>query len=444
MKLAILGGGGFRVPLIHRALLNDRGEPRITDVVLYDIDVGRLHAIAAVLAQQASTTPSDEPWAPRVQITTSLENALAGADFVFSAIRVGGLAGRSRDEHTALDAGVLGQETTGAGGLAYGWRTVPIARWIAQTVARLAPRAQMINFTNPAGMITEAMRDVLGNRVVGVCDSPIGLARRAARALGIDPSLVRPGYAGLNHLGWLRRLCYQGEDVLPQLLANRTALSQIEEVRLLGPDWVQSLGCLPNEYLYYFYFTRDAIASIRAAGRTRGDFLLEQQASFYRAVTNDPGRALAQWNQARQRREETYLAEVRDSRDSRQEADTAGGGYERVALDYMSAAMRGETTVMILNVGNGSALPGLPDDAVVEVPCHVDRNGARPLAADPLDGHQLGLAQQIKAAERLTIRAARDQNPQLMITAFALHPLVDSVSVARDLARSYQITDKLP
>lgn len=439
MKLTILGGGGFRVPLIHRALLADHGSPRIDEICLHDVEPARLDAIQTVLSQQVTTTGCDSCAAPSVEITTSLEEAVRGADFVFSAIRVGGLEGRSHDEHVGLDAGVLGQETTGPGGLAYGWRTVPVAWEIAETIARRAPGAHVINFTNPAGMITEAMQSVLGDRVIGICDSPIGLARRAARSLGLDPEWVWPDYAGLNHLGWLRRLIYQGEDVLPQLLADPSALNQIEEVRLLGPQWVQALGSLPNEYLYYYYFTRDAIRSSRAQSRTRGDVLLQQQASFYSDVTHNPEQALRRWHTARQQREETYLAEVRDSGDERQQADIAGGGYEGVALDYITAVMRGEATAMILNTRNRTTLPGLPADAVVEVVCHVDHHGAKPLATDPLQGHQLGLVQQVKECEQLTIRAARDRDPDTMITALALHPLVDSVSVARELAHGYRI-----
>lgn len=441
MKLVILGGGGFRVPLIHHALLTDRGWPRIDQLVLHDVDSNRLQAINAVLSQQAAAVVgSDDPAPPTVRITTRLEEALDGADFVFSAIRVGGMAGRSQDEHVAGDAGVLGQETTGAAGLAYGWRTVPVALEIAEAIDRLAPQAHVLNFTNPAGMITEAMHTVLGDRVIGICDSPIGLARRAARALEIDPGLVHPDYAGLNHLGWLRRLLYCGVDILPQLLADRPALAEIEEVRLFGLDWVQTLGNLPNEYLYYYYFTRDAIRSIRTQDRTRGDLLLQQQTDFYTEAAREPDHALDRWSAARQQREESYLAEIRQAGDSRQSADIAGGGYEGVALRYMTAVMRDEVTTMILNICNRNTLRGLPTEAVVEIPCHVDHNGAWPLSADPLTGHQLGLAQQVKACEQLTIQAARDRDPKTMTTALALHPLVDSVSTARDLADRYAIT----
>ena len=152
MRLTILGGGGFRVPLVHGALLTDRGEGRVTEVVLHDLDDRRLYAVSRVLEEQAAGVPD----APRVTVTTDLDEALRGADFVFSAIRVGGLEGRAADERIALAEGVLGQETVGAGGIAYGLRTVPVADDIARRVARLAPDAWVINFTNPAGQIGRA------------------------------------------------------------------------------------------------------------------------------------------------------------------------------------------------------------------------------------------------------------------------------------------------
>ena len=436
MKLTILGGGGFRVPLVYGALLADRHERRVDQVTLYDVDRQRLDAIGHVLDQMAAGTAS----APTVTTTTDLDEAVAGTDFVFSAIRVGGLEGRTVDEHVALDLGVLGQETTGPGGLAFGLRTVPVAVAIAERIAALAPEAWVINFTNPAGMITEAMQRVLGDRVVGICDSPIALARRAAAALGLDPRETFADYVGLNHLGWLRRLVHRGVDVLPRLLADDEALRTVEEARLFGPAWVRALGSLPNEYLYYYYFRAEALAAVRDADGTRGDFLLHQQQAFYADVTARPEAALREWQRVRRERDETYMAEVRDEAGSgeRSATDLEGGGYEGVALAFMAAVMRGEQTSMILDVRNGSALPGLPADAVVEVPCHVDASGARPLACAALEGHELGLVQQVKAVERLTIEAALTGSSATAVKAFALHPLVDSVSTARRLLEGYR------
>ncbi|MFI6318196.1 6-phospho-beta-glucosidase [Nonomuraea sp. NPDC050556] len=427
MRLAVLGGGGFRVPLVYGALLR---ESLVDEVVLHDVSKERLDAIGHVLAQQAAGHPAP----PRVETTTDLDTALRGADFVFSAIRVGGLAGRVADERVALELGVLGQETTGPGGIAFGLRTIPVAVRVAERVAALAPNAWVINFTNPAGMITEAMRGVLGDRVIGICDSPIGLIRRAALALGLDPARVSPDYVGLNHLGWLRGLRHDGHDVLPDLLADDAALDRVEETRIFGADWVRTLGALPNEYLHYYYFTRESIAAIGA--RTRGESLLGQQDTFYATVRRSPSDALPAWEKARRERDESYMAEARTG--ERDEADLAAGGYEGIALALMAALSSGEPTTMILDVGNGSAVPGLPAEAVVEVPCVVDASGVRPLATRPLDGRFLGLVQQVKAVEQATIRAALDGSSDRAVEAFAMHPLVDSVGVARRLLDGYR------
>jgi 6-phospho-beta-glucosidase len=437
MRLVILGGGGFRVPLVYGAMLRDTSERRIDAVELHDVDEGRLGAIAHVLRQMAESAPRGVP-APMVHTTTDLDESLRGADFVFSAIRVGGLAGRTADERVALELGALGQETTGPGGLAYGLRTVPVAVRVAERVKELAPDAWLINFTNPAGMITEAMQAVLGSRVIGICDSPIGLGRRAARALALRPEDTSFGYAGLNHLGWLRSLTHQGVDVLPQLLSDPARLRTTEEGRLFGPEWIAAIGAIPNEYLHYYYFTREAIASITGGPQTRGEFLLTQQRRFYDAVGARPDEAYAVWRAVRQERDATYMKESRAQDEERDALDVAGGGYEGVALAIMGAISRNERAAMILNVRNGSTLAGLPEDAVVEVPCTVDADGAHPLAAAALTGHPMGLVQQVKAVEQLVIEAARTRSPALAAQAFALHPLVDSVSVGRLLLDGYR------
>jgi 6-phospho-beta-glucosidase len=432
--LTIIGGGGFRVPLVYGALLRDTAEPRVDQVVLYDVDAERLLAISMVLDRMG--TGHERP--PKVRTTTDVDDALRDATFVFSAIRVGGLEGRTADERVALDLGLLGQETTGPGGIAYGLRTVPVAVHIAQRIAAVCPDAWVINFTNPAGMITEAMQGVLGERVIGICDTPIGLARRAGRALGLEPDLTSPDYVGLNHLGWLRGLSHQGRDVLPDLIGNERLLSGIEEGRLFGTEWIADLGAIPNEYLYYYYFTRDAVASIRGAADTRGEFLLRQQGAFYAETARAPTTAFEEWQRVRRERDATYMAESRDEREERDPDDIEGGGYEGVALALMSAISRGERSTMILNVRNGSAVPGLPAHAVVEVPCAVDADGAHPLATRPLVGHQLGLVQQVKAVEQLTIQAAAAGSVRTAVKALALHPLVDSVSTAQILLEGYR------
>jgi 6-phospho-beta-glucosidase len=440
VKLTILGGGGFRVPLVYQALLGDQGEGRITAVTLYDTDQNRLNAITAVLKQQALSFAD----APVVTPTTDLDEALRGADFVFSAIRVGGLEGRTIDERVALDLGVLGQETVGAGGIAYGLRTLPVATAIARRIAVLAPQAWVINFTNPAGMVTESMLPYLGDRVIGICDSPSGLGRRAALALGLDASKTFFDYAGLNHLGWLRGLQYDGVDRLPALLADETALGQFEEGRLFGVEWLRSLGSIPNEYLHYYYFARETLAAVQSVEKTRGKFLLEQQSDFYAETGRHPGDALELWQKTRAERESTYMVESREVADAgeRDERDMSAGGYEQVALSLMRAIAHNERASLILNVRNRGTLEHLDDDAVVEIPCTVDANGARPLTVSQLTDHQAGLISSVKAVERSTIEAAASGSRATALRAFAWHPLIDSVNTAEKLLDGY--VDHLP
>ncbi|MFI1978000.1 6-phospho-beta-glucosidase [Streptomyces wedmorensis] len=436
MRLTILGGGGFRVPLVYGALLGDHAEGRITRVTLYDLDDARLSAIARVLAEQGAGVPD----APEVTATTDLDEALRGADFVFSAIRVGGLEGRAADERIALAEGVLGQETVGAGGIAYGLRTVPVAVRVARRIAELAPDAWVINFTNPAGLVTEAMSRILGDRVIGICDSPVGLGRRVARVLGADPDEAWIDYVGLNHLGWLRGLRIGGRDELPRLLADEAALGSFEEGRLFGPEWLRSLGAVPNEYLHYYYFNREAVHAYRTAERTRGAYLRDQQAGFYDEAAKPGTSALATWHRTLADREATYMAANREAAGTgdRDEEDLESGGYEKVALALMRAIARDERATLILNVRNGSTLAALDADAVIEVPCSVDANGAHPVSVAPLPYHAVGLVTAVKAVEREVLAAAESGSRATAVKAFALHPLVDSVAVARRLVEDYR------
>ena len=426
MRLTILGGGGFRVPLVYGALL-DATSP-ITEVVLHDVDLSRLAAIRRVLDAQARGVAG----APAVRATTDLTEALIGADFVFSAIRVHGLEGRVIDEQVALAEGVLGQETTGAGGVSYGLRTVPVATAIARRIALVAPDAWVINFTNPAGLVTEAMAAHLGDRVIGICDSPAALGRRVVRALGLPPGAARLGYAGLNHLGWLGEVRVDGVDVLPRLLADDAALASFEEGLLFGAARLRALGAVPNEYLHYYYDHDAAVRAERDAPETRGEFLLRQQRACYEALgSRNP---LAAWTAALRQRDATYMA--LEGLGEREDAE--GGGYEQVALALMRAIAGDVRTDLILNVRNQGALPFLDEAAVVEVPCAVSRTGARPYpdATVPADGVEL--VRRIKATERAVLDAAFTGSRAVAVRAMALHPLVDSVPIARRLITSYQ------
>ncbi|BCW11556.1 6-phospho-beta-glucosidase [Arthrobacter sp. NtRootA4] len=448
MRLMIAGGGGFRVPLVYRALCTGPFAGLVSELVLFDVDGQRLQAIQAVL-RDMHTGPGS---GPAVVACSDLGQALTGADVVFAAIRPGGTAGRIADERVALDLGLLGQETTGAGGISYALRSIPRMLELAQAMRRHCPGAWLINFTNPAGMVTEALVPLLGNRVIGICDSAGGLAQRAARAAGVpleEGNLDGVGYYGLNHLGWLYRLAPGGADLLPGLLADPAALESIEEGRLFGQHTLEKLGCLPNEYLYYYYQTSQATQAIRGQRQTRGASIHQQQHSLYPDLLRAED-AYALWDAARRSREEGYLAEARTHGEQRDESDLAGGGYERVALSVMRALSGGGTAQLILNVPNapvlptGSlhpaevAVPGLPPDAVVEVPSQVTPDGAVAVAQERPPGPFLTLMQRVKEVERLTIRAVRDHDREAAVQAFASHPLVGSELLGTQLLAGYE------
>jgi len=427
VRLAIIGGGGFRVPLIYGAVLHRQ---RFDEVVLHDVDQTRLDRIALVLEGQAAAHEQPVPF----RTTTDLDDALEGADFVFVAIRVGGLEGRTIDEGVPLGRGVLGQETIGPGGICFALRTIPAMVDLAERVQKLAPNAWIINFTNPAGMVTEALQQVVGDRAIGICDTPSGLCRRVAAALDTSPEDLAFDYFGLNHLGWLRGVHDGRGDRLPDLLADDVALNRIEEARVFGAEWLRSLGMIPNEYLYYFYFdTVDAMAS-----KPRGAYLLEQQSGFYAAQPDTPQAAFAHWQATKDERDRTYMAEARDGHDLAPHDPDDPGGYEAEAMAIVEAIAGNAGAVRILNVANRSALPFLDEDAVVEVPCVVGAAGARPLAAGDVPEHARALIDTIKAVERATIEAALTGSTELAVKALALHPLVPSVPAAREIFAEYR------
>ncbi len=438
MKLAILGGGGFRVPLIYRTILNEDVHRVVDEIVLYDADSARLAAIESVLTALDDQAPPGRGL--RRSVTTDLDTALAGADIIFAAIRVGGLKARANDERVAYRHGVIGQETTGVGGLAYALRTLPVMRFIADRVAELAPKAWLINFTNPVGIITQALSATLGAKIIGICDTPIGLARRAARGLGLDLSSVAIDYVGLNHLGWLRGLSIDGSNRLPDLISDASVLGQLEEGKVFGAAWIQALGCLPNEYLHYYYQRREALAA-GGSGVSRGEFLLAQQRPFFAASHADPNASLALWTATLAEREQTYMADARATGEQRDPQDF--GGYERVALDLMTALLHNAPSTHILNVASAGVIPGMDAAEVVEIPCLVDASGAHPLPLAAMSAAQYGLVRTVKAVEELTIAAAATGSRELAWAAFAQHPLVDGVSTAKALLDDYLATDPL-
>ena len=436
MRVTIIGAGGFRTPLTYRALLAARERLGVSEVVLHDSDPARMATVEAVLAGIDAEAGAALPR----RVAVDLDEAVRGAGFVLCAIRVGGLEGRIVDEAVPLAHGVLGQETVGPGGIAFALRTLGPMRGIAEAVARHAPDAWLVNFTNPAGMITEALMSVLGERIVGICDSPDHLVREVAAAIGAPPAELAVDYAGLNHLGWVVGARRAGRDLLPGLLADDERVARLPAAGLFGVHRLRELGAVPNEYLVYFEHADRAVAGFRRDGATRGQALAEAQDAFY-AAAPAPGREAARaWRRAVHARNRSYMREARTSETEEpleDEDEQPAGGYEAAALAVMEALAGAEARVLILNVRNGGALPFLDRDAVVEVPAVVGTGGVRPLAAGQLPPAARDLVVRVKEVERLTIQAASEGSRALALEAIAHHPLVPSTAVAERILADY-------
>ena len=447
MKVTLIGGGGFRAPITWEALSRMGPDLEVERLVLQDVDRSRLDRVKAVIdGLQAERSGRG----PEVLVTTDLHEAVGGSDVIFCAIRAGGLESRIVDETVPLTEGVLGQETVGPGGICFALRTVPELLEIARVVERRAPTAWFVNFTNPAGLVTEAVRKVLGDRVIGICDSPAALCAGVAVALDRNPNGLRFDYAGLNHLGWLLRARDGSKDLLPELLEDDSRLGRVEEARMFGTDRLRSLRMIPNEYLIYYESPQDIVSTFERAGVTRAEVLLAIENDFYGCEDGEPGEAADAWRRARDARFGSYMSEVWDAIDPSERtvhtasppafADEGPGpaGYAAVAADLVRAVLGEEPRDLVLNVPNEGRLSGLDEEAVVEVTCRVSSSGIEAIEGPDLPGPQSALVQEIKAVERMTIAAAETGSRQTALDALVAHPVVPSRAVAERILVGYE------
>lgn len=434
MKLAVIGGGGFRTPLLVAGLIARRERLPVDWVVLHDLDATALEVVAALA--DVMLARSGRPF--RVRTTTDLDEALDSPAFLITSIRVGGLEGRIIDEQVPLAHGVIGQETTGPGGWAMALRTIPVLRDIAARLRRSAPDAWIINFTNPAGLITQALVSSGEPRVIGICDSPPALADRIAAALGLPASAMRLDYLGLNHLGWVRAVWVDGTDRLPDILARDEVVRSVYGRPLFEPDEVRRLGLLPNEYLHYYYHHDEALRRLRRAPQTRGQAVAQMAARLRGAVLDALARGEDPWSvyeQAVFARRSSYMAtETGRARDLAMMGGHVEGGYARVALGVIEAMLHSDQREVIVNTVNRGAIDDFAEDDVVEVPCRLGRDGPHPRPMGPMPGQVRDLAVRVKAYERQTVAAALTGSWQTAVEALRAHPLLPSPAVADAVA----------
>ena len=404
-RVAVVGGGSTYTPELIEGLAVRDDRIRIDELVLLDIDPDRAEIVGGLARRMLKRLG----WTGRLQLTGELDAALDGADFVIVQLRVGGQAARFVDETLPPRFGTIGQETVGAGGFAKALRTVPVVLDIAERADRLAaPGHWIVDFTNPVGIVTQALLDD-GHRAIGLCNVAIGFQRRFAERFGVAPEQVELDHVGLNHLSWIRAVRIDGVDRLPEILA-ADADEIGEDVGVPGAV-VRAMRAIPSYYLRYYYSFDSVLADqLRAGHETRAEEVAKIERELL-AMYQDP-----------ELDEKPALL-----------ANRGGAFYSEAAAQLMASLHEGTGDIQVVNVRNNGALDGLPADAVVEIPARVDRDGAHPVSLDPLEPDMLGLVQAVKAYERLTIRAARTGDRDVALRALMANPLVRTSDLATPL-----------
>ncbi|MCA2203476.1 6-phospho-beta-glucosidase [Streptomyces sp. SMS_SU21] len=400
MKLTVVGGGSTYTPELIDGFARLRDVLPVTELVLTDPATDRLDLIGPL--SRRIFARMGHPG--RITTTTGLDAAVEGADAVLLQLRVGGQAARLQDETWPLECGCVGQETTGAGGLAKALRTVPVVLDIADRVRRTNPDAWIIDFTNPVGIVTRALLRE-GHKALGLCNVAIGLQRKFAALLNVAPSQVHLDHVGLNHLTWETAVHVDGEDVLPRLLSDHGG-TIAADLRLPLP-LLTTLGVVPSYYLRYFYAHDEVVEEMRTKPSRAAEVarMEKELLTLYADPALDEKPALL--------------------------AERGGAYYSEAAVELAAALLRDAGSQhQVVNTLNNGTLPFLPDDAVVEVPAAVTTKGAAPLPVQRLDPLLTGLMANVTAYEDLALEAALHGGRDRVFRALLAHPLIGQYAYA--------------
>jgi 6-phospho-beta-glucosidase len=417
IKIAVIGGGSSYTPELIEGFIKRHQELPVREIWLVDVEEGR-HKLEIVgqLAQrmvEKAGVPID------IQLTLDRKIALKNADFVTTQFRVGLLDARAKDERIPLKYGVLGQETNGPGGFFKALRTIPVIMEICREMEELCPNAWLINFTNPAGIITEAvLRYSNIKKVVGLCNVPIGMEMGAAQLLNVDHSRVRIDFAGLNHLVYGLDVYVDGVSVKDELLKKLTDKDQsiaMKNIHAMGwePEFLQALNVLPCPYHNYYYKTREMVEEeVKAAseGGTRAEVVKKLEEELFQLYQNPD------------------LAEKPPQLEKR-----GGAYYSDAACRLIHSIYTDKRDIQPVNTRNNGAIAGLPADSAVEVSCIITKDGPKPIAVGELPVAVRGLVQSIKSFERVTIEAALTGEYDTALLALTINPLMGSDVIAKKI-----------
>jgi 6-phospho-beta-glucosidase len=410
VKLAVVGGGSTYTPELIEGIARRAARLPVDELVLLDIDPERLEIVGGLAERMLRRLE----WPGRLVRTGDTDAAIDGADFVLIQLRVGGQAARLIDETLPPRFGTIGQETTGAGGFAKALRTVPVVLDLADRVMKRAAKgAWIVDFTNPVGIVTQALLDE-GHRAIGLCNVAIGFQREFARRFGVEPERVELEHVGLNHLSWERAIKVDGVDRLPAVLAAAGGVDEIAGWVGSPAEIVRLTRSIPSYYLKYYYTFDEVLRTQLDGAESRAEQVIDIEGELldmYRNPNLD---------------EKPKLLERR-----------GGAFYSEAAAQLIASLHDGRGDVQVVDVRNGDggvrALPDLPDAAVVEVPARITRDGAQVLPQAPLAPGMRGLVQAMKAYEELTVAAAKTGDRGTALQALMANPLVARYSIAEPL-----------
>jgi 6-phospho-beta-glucosidase len=443
-RVTIIGGGGVRTPLLVHGLAQAKEALPIDELAIFDLDREHAETIARLGREIVRRRGASFD----IKVYPSLESAADHAAFVINCVRVGGMEGRARDERLAIEHGLAGQETTGPGGAAMALRTIPVTLAHARIVEQAAPEAWFINFTNPAGLITQALTQHTKLRAIGICDTPAELFFGIARALGEPLEDCQFDYAGLNHLGWVRHVRLRGEDITARVLDDAELLRHCYPAGLFDPQLIRTLRLIPTEYLFFYYSQRRAHDNQLRAGASRGEELAQMNHALFAQLRDEnPVQALETYRAYLAQRNASYLKLEAEGGSAFAYASDPGDpfnaatGYHRIAIDVMTGLVSGQAREIVLNVPNRGAIEDLDADDVVEVPCELDRSGARPHRTGHLPPSVRGLVESVKEYERTLLRAAVSGSGLLAQMAMMQCPIVADWELAGRLTRALAARD---
>ncbi len=447
MKLTVIGGGGVRSMFLAKSIAQKANMLKIDNLVFMDNNKTKLDIYGNMAKKVA------EILCPALDfsITTDAVEAIRDADYVITTIREGEDEMRVKDERIALSFGVLGQETTGAAGFSFAMRSVYALQEYCELVKKYAnPDCKVFNFTNPAGVVSQTLRDMGYDFTYGICDAPSGMLTSFAKLYGADENSIRGEVYGLNHLSYFKSITIDGKEIMPELIENDKAYEETD-MRYFEKKLLKERGCVLNEYLYYFYYREKAVENILNADKTRGEQICEINKNMLRElkevdIENDFEKALSIYEHWYGERENNYMAsETGVKRKKPWHFDIYqkdSGGYAGVALKFIETAQSGSNDTMILCVPNGNSINGLKATDIVEITCDVSAQGCIPHKIGDVDEQNLELIRRVKIYERLASEALRTKSKQKAVEALTLHPLVNSYSLASKLIDEYMELNK--